>query len=284
MTILHSSTYALPVVVLALVCQAAVAPEPGGARHLTPMANALGMWFIYIDSAKQSPEGFWMGSSCNERGRGKYEHRHRVKLTNGYWIGRTEITQAQWKEVMGDNPSFFDADDQVPVGRVSWDDCQEFCRKLSEKCGGTYRLPTEAEWEYACRAGTTEPYAGTGRLDEMSWSSNNSNGEPHPVACKSANAWRLHDMHGNVSEWCQDWYGEAYYMNQAAGVDPTGPKTGKNRVMRGGSYYFAGNRSRSATRGSGMPDVKADNVGLRVVYEPDRLVQGAAIELHARMD
>ncbi len=239
--------------------------KPPTPRHKAPWKNSLDMWFVHIDPAGQNPDGFWMGSAKDEEGRGDDEHRHTVKLTSGYWMGRTEVTQGQWKAVMGDNPSHFSGDDNRPVGRVSWDDCQEFCRKLSERCRGTYRLPTEAEWEYACRAGSTGPYAGTGRLDDMAWHSGNSGSKPQPVALLIRNDWGLHDMHGNVSEWCYDRYLEDYHKAPSAGIDPTGPETGSNRVLRGGSYYFS--RGRSADRGSAPPETKADNIGLRVVVE-----------------
>ena len=172
---------------------------------------------------------------------------------------------------MGTNPSHFSDDGARPVGRVSWDDCQEFCRRLTAKYRGTYRLPTEAEWEYACRAGTPGPCAGTGKINDMAWHRGNSNDQPHPVAQKLPNAWGLHDMLGNVSEWCQDWHAETYYKKPAAALDPAGPRRGAMRVLRGGSYYFP--RGRSAQRGSGFADVRADNVGLRLVVELDVLAE-----------
>ena len=144
------------------------------------------------------PGTFEMGSPAGEAGRRDDEKQHRVTVTNGFWMARTEVTQAQWKSVMGKNPSEHTGDDNLPVENVSWKAARKFCSRTG------LQLPTEAEWEYACRSGSTGPYAGSGRLDEMGWFEGNSGGQTHPVGQKSANAWGLQDMHGNVSEWCED--------------------------------------------------------------------------------
>ena len=186
---------------------------------------------------------------------------YRVTLTRTFWMGETPVTQKQWESVMGKNPSCFKGDDR-PVEGVSWEDCQEFIQKVNAKLlDGQVRLPTEAEWEYACRAGTTTPYGGTGNLDEMGWYGGNSGGETHPVGQKKPNAWGLYDMHGNVWEWCADWFGD--YPSGSV-TDPTGPSSGETRVRRGGSW------SRSASR-SGKPSdsTPADNQGVRVVLVPE---------------
>jgi formylglycine-generating enzyme required for sulfatase activity len=156
----------------------------------------------------------------------------RVTLSKGFYMGKHEVTQAQWEKVMGKNPSHFkQAGPQAPVEMVSWDDCQAFC----EKAGGGLRLPTEAEWEYACRAGTKGLYAGD--IDDMGWYLENSDGITHPVGTKKPNAWGLHDMHGNVWEWCQDWFDNFEGPNDK--TDPTGPAKENNyhaRVIRGGGW------------------------------------------------
>jgi formylglycine-generating enzyme required for sulfatase activity len=173
-----------------------------------------------------------------------------VSLTKSYWLGKTEVTQAQWQALMGGNPSKFTGSNR-PVENVSWDEAMVFCRKLTESertagrlpAGYGYQLPTEAQWEYACRAGTTDNYAGN--LDALAWYDANSGGQTHPVAKKQPNAWGLYDMHGNVFEWCLDWYG-----NYGGGniTDSTGPATGSERVIRGGSWFTDANPSRSAYR------------------------------------
>jgi formylglycine-generating enzyme required for sulfatase activity len=200
-------------------------------------------------------------------GSGANETPHQVTLTRPFWLGRSEVTQAQWEAVMGSNPSSFKGDPNLPVEQVSWNDASEFCKKLNAKgllpAGWRFALPTEAQWEYACRAGTTGDYAGS--LDDMAWYSNNSGKKTHPVATKKANAWGLHDMHGNVDEWCADWYGD-----DPAGtvIDPTGPGSGSVRVYRGGTWNGVGERSRSAARYWHPPDYRGTRMGFRVAAVP----------------
>ncbi len=176
------------------------------------IANSLGMRFAW-----RPPGTFLMGSPPSEPQRWDDEQQHRVTLSKGFWLGVTPVTQAQWQAVMGSNPSHFQGDDR-PVEEVSWDDCQEFCKRLAERDGQRYRLPTEAEWEYACRAGTTTPFhfGATLSTEQANYDGNYTYGEGKkgkyreettPVGSFPANAWGLHDMHGNVWEWCQDWYG-----------------------------------------------------------------------------
>ena len=202
---------------------------------------------------------FVMGSPENEEDRGSGETQHQVTLTQGFWMLETEVTQAMWRSVMGSNPSYFKGDN-LPVECVRWDDCQDFCRKLSGKIGMTITLPTEAQWEYACRAGTTGAYAGD--LDAMGWYYDNSGGETHPVGQKKANAWGLYDMHGNVYEWCQDWYGD--YPSGAV-TDPTGPESGSLRVYRGGGWSRDAQDCRSANRSGDSPDGRINDLGFRPV-------------------
>ena len=226
------------------------------------------------------PGKFLMGSPASESDRFSEETQHEVTLTQGFWLGKTEVTQAQWKAVMRTNPAYFPRKEivrwkvlkwQVPVWRkdflisrwslpveqVSWDDCQEFCRKV----GGGLRLPTEAEWEYACRASAPGPFAGTGVLKEMGWYDGNSGGRTHPTGSKKPNAWGLYDMHGNVWEWCQD-YGGDY---PGAVTDPAGPAAGDVRAIRGGGWGGPPRSCRSADRDGDEPGNRSFNLGLRVV-------------------
>lgn len=168
----------------------------------------------------------------------------------------TEVTQKQWKAVMGDSPKRF-PDDNYPVGDVSWIDCQEFCQKTG------FKLPTEAQWEYACRAGTTEAYAGV--LDDMAWYENNSNSNKYPVGKMKPNAWGLYDMYGNVMEWCQDRYNYSYSIENAN--DPAGSSKGSLRVVRGGSFFDNANNCRSASRSYKYPDSQDYHMGFRCVSE-----------------
>ena len=196
-----------------------------------------------------APGTFQMGSTSGDQSVEKPSTR--VTLTKPFWLGQTEVTQAQWSAVMGSSPSHFKGDN-LPVEQVSWNDAVEFCRKLTEMEraagrlpeGYAYTLPTEAQWEYSCRAGTTGDYAGN--LDSVGWYSSNSGNTTHLVGQKQANAWGLHDMHGNVWEWCADWKGDY----PGGGVtDPTGPPSGTYRVFRGGGWGFPAVYCRSACRG-----------------------------------
>jgi formylglycine-generating enzyme required for sulfatase activity len=208
----------------------------------------------------QIPEGeFLMGS---DNGVDDEKPVHKVRISKAFEMGKCEVTQAQWEAVMGSNPSDVKGAN-LPVVEVSWNDTREFIKKLNAKNDGySYRLPTEAEWEYACRAGSTGDYAGN--LDEMAWSSSNSANKTHPVGEKKANAWGLHDMHGNVWEWCSDWYDENYYKKSPR-VDPSGPSTGSDRANRGGSWYFNARFLRSANRNWSEPDFRANSIGFRLV-------------------
>ena len=172
---------------------------------------------------------------------------HRVRITQPFYMGKYEVTQAQYERIMGKNPSKWKGSD-LPVEQVSWNDATEFCRKLLQKTGSEVRLPTEAEWEYACRAGSTTRFCfgdSDNGLGDYAWYSGNTGRKTHPVGGKRANAWGLHDVHGNVSEWCADWYGK--YPSGAVS-DPTGPASGGFRVVRGGSWFNGGPLCRSAFR------------------------------------
>jgi formylglycine-generating enzyme required for sulfatase activity len=213
--------------------------------------EASGMEMVYIPAGTfrmGTPADYkpWQGES--EKGyMARFERPRRVTLTRGFYMAKHEVTQAQWERVMGYNPSLFkNVGPEAPVETVSWNECQEFCTKA----GGGLRLPTEAEWEYACRAGSTGPYAGD--LDDIGWHDGNSAGTTHPVGSKKPNAWGLYDMHGNVREWCHDAHAPEYPPNDAV-TDPTGPsipaKGGEEgRVVRGGSWADYPFFCRSAAR------------------------------------
>ena len=237
----------------------------------------------HIKMVRIKPGTFVMGSPESEPGRQIDEVQHTVKITKAFYLSQTPITQAQWKAVMGNNPSNFQGDD-LPVECVSWDDAVAFCQKLSAREHKKYRLPTEAEWEYACRAGTmTEYYTGNGTaaLDRAGWYGGNSNYIPvesmffgtttttgagtHPVAQKVPNAWGLYDMHGNVWQWCSDYVGE--YTGDAE--NPTGPTTGRYRVLRGGSWYANPQLCRSAYRCDNVPDRRGSDFGFRIALDSD---------------
>ena len=189
---------------------------------------------------------------------------HQVTL-KGFYIGKYEVTQAEWKAVMGENPSKYKGDN-LPVDKVSWNDCQEFIRKLNELTGKNFRLPTEAEWEYAARGGRRSygaKYAGDNDIDNVAWYGGNSNSTTHPVGTKRANELGLYDMTGNVMEWCQDWYGD---YSSSAQTNPTGPGSGLKRVLRGGSWHYFAGDCRLSCRGNINPDGRFIDCGLRLVF------------------
>ena len=209
---------------------------------------------------------FMMGSPSSEDGRDSDENQVRVTLSKDFWMAETEVTQAQWRSVMGSHPSNFKEDD-LPVEQVSWDDAQEFIKKVNGSGaileGWEMALPTEAQWEYACRAGEAGSYSG-GTIDQVAWYDGNSENKTHPVGTKNLNAWGLSDMHGNVEEWCADWYGD----NLQSGTDPSGASSGVYRVGRGGSWVYGVVSCRAAFRGSNFPDIRLNLIGFRPVLVP----------------
>ena len=229
------------------------APGPPGERW----TNSVGMAFVLIPSGS-----FSMGSAA-EDAESHEKPLHTVTISRPFYLAATELTQAQWKAVTGGKPSAFDGE-SLPVEQVSWFEVKDFLRKLNarEKTN-RYRLPTEAEWEYACRAGTAGPRYG--ELDAIAWCDPNSGGMPHPVGLKQANAWGLYDMLGNVYEWCEDWKGS--YPGGSV-TDPMGPSDGPGRVVRGGSWLVHENRTRSYFRDHLTPDSRRSDVGFRVVAVP----------------
>ena len=187
---------------------------------------------------------------------------HSVTLS-GYYIGKTEVTQVLWEAVMGINPSRFKGD-YLPVENVSWDDCQEFIRKLNSMTGQNFRLPTEAEWEFACRGGNNSrgyKYSGSNNLGSVAWYDGNSGNKTHPVGTKAPNELGIYDMSGNVWEWCADWYGD---YSSGAQTNPTGPYGGSNRVYRGGSWNYDVGRCRSSNRDFYYPWIRDIILGLRL--------------------
>jgi formylglycine-generating enzyme required for sulfatase activity len=222
------------------------------ARYLgvpVEITDAIGMKLVLIP-----PGEFVMGL---EKGEPHERPAHKVTITKPFYLGKYDVTQEEWEAVMGagNNPSQFKGS-KNPVERVSWDDCQVFLKRLTEKGGaapGSYRLPTEAQWEYACRAGSTGAFCfgnSMFELDDYAWHEKNSEGKTHPVGEKKPNAWGLFDVHGNVWEWCADWYDRDYYKASPAS-DPTGPSSGALRVIRGSSWNGPGCNCRSFGRGGG---------------------------------
>ena len=215
-----------------------------------------------------------MGSPKKEKERDNNETQHKVTLSNGFFMGVHLVTQEQWQAVMGDNPSFFKGEKNLPVETVSWDDCQAFVKKLREKDKKAYRLPTESEWEYCCRAGTTTPFhfGETISTDQANYKGNQTYGngkkgvyreKTTQVGSFPANSFGLYDMHGNVLQWCQDRFGD---NPQEDVVDPQGPEKGELRVLRGGSWFNIPRLCRSAHRYGNEPGSRYSDYGLRVCF------------------
>jgi formylglycine-generating enzyme required for sulfatase activity len=241
------------------------------------ITNSIGMKLVLI------PKGtFMMGSPKSEEGRQKDETQHEVTISKDYYLGVHEVTQAQYETVMGKNPSHFQGaivgneNADLPVENVSWDDAVEFCKKLSDlpeekKAGRVYRLPTEAQWENACRAGSKTAYLfddEEGLLPEYGWFNRNSSRRTHTVVLLEPNAWGLYDMHGNVWEWCSDWYGA--YPNGAVS-DPVGPRKGSFRVLRGGCWIVEAPFCQSALRRCNFPSGSGSYYGFRVALSSSEI-------------
>ena len=209
---------------------------------------------------------FQMGAT-SEQGSDAYDNEkpvHSVTLSD-YYIGETEVTQELWTAVMGNNPSWYSGNPQRPVEQVSWNACQEFIKKLNQLTGKNFRLPTEAEWEYAARGGKKSKgykYSGSNTIDDVAWYKNNSGSKTHDVKTKQANELGIYDMSGNVWEWCQDWYGS---YSSSSRANPTGPSSGSSRVLRGGSWGGNARYCRVSNRGSNFPDSRNNYNGFRLV-------------------
>jgi formylglycine-generating enzyme required for sulfatase activity len=246
--------------------------------------NSIEMEFILIPAGS-----FMMGTDCQEDNPftekneyaecdHKVEHpKHEIVISEPFYISKYEVTQLQWYLIMDKNPANFKTEKvgmdsrHHPVEMVSWDDVQEFIRKLNKKEGtNAYRLPSEAEWEYAARAGTdTEYFFGNDphRLKEYAWYVENSKAKTNQVGTLKPNSWGLYDMYGNVWEWCLDWYDGAYY-SKSPSENPPGPNSGTNRVLRGGSWSSLARICRSAYRHAAAPDSHDDSFGFRLVKIP----------------
>lgn len=246
------------------------------------MTNSIGMDFVLIPAGS-----FTMGSDSNDPRAARNEMpAHRVTISRAFWLGRHEVTQAQWEVVMGSSPydekdrsnAFYNLPGMAvrirkpdhPV-TASWMDVQEFIRFLNAREGGTrYRLPTEAEWEYAARAGTTTAYSfgdDDQHLARYAWFGEDfDSGGTHPVGKKQPNSWGLYDMHGNVWEWVHDWYDPQYYAISPV-IDPRGPDSGQEHVVRGGSWHQSATSWHTAFRRSYPPDYRGISIGLRLVLQ-----------------
>ena len=233
--------------------------QPESKNRLVQVGNVK-FEMVYVEGGT-----FRMGAT-EEQGRDAWDNEkpvHRVTLSS-YLIGKHEVTQALWEEVMRNNPGYIERGD-CPVAYVSWDDCQEFIEKLNARTGMKFRMPTEAEWEYAARGGNRSKgykYAGSDNLDEVGWYKDNSGYHTHPVGGKKPNELGLYDMSGNVWEWCQDWYGD--YTNEAQ-TNPAGPQSGGSRVLRGGGDWDDAGYCRVSRRHDFVPGFRYDDIGLRLV-------------------
>jgi formylglycine-generating enzyme required for sulfatase activity len=237
--------------------------------YFSPVFNSLDMSFVYV-----SPGAFIMGSPETELGRNRDEKQHGVTLSRGFYLQTTPVTQGQWQAVMGAKPTSSPSGGDYPMTKVSWQECQVFIQKLNLLGEGVYRLPTEAEWEYACRAGGAAALGDQELtaficeydpvVDAMAWYCGNADGHSHPVALKNPNAWGLYDIHGNVMEWCQDWYGD--YPDGAV-TDPAGPPASMSKVIRGGSWFSSAKNCRAAFRGKWAPNSRSHYIGLRLLKE-----------------
>ncbi len=224
--------------------------------------KATGMELVYVEGGC-----FKMGSAAGEKGRFAWEGPVHEVCVSGFWMGRHEVTQEQWEKIMRGNPSGFKKGGKHPVENVSWHDANEFLARLNKRSGGAYRLPTEAEWEYACRAGGSGKYCGGDNPDVLAWHEENSGRRTHPAGGRQANAFGLHDMSGNVWEWCADRFDKDYYTTGGVRNNPRGPSGGGERVVRGGSAGSRVQNCRAAFRFRNQPDYREDLLGFRVVLE-----------------
>lgn len=243
---------------------------PGTLKTIMVGSNTIRLRFCPAGSFK-------MGSPATEQGRNfgqimpgpDTESQCNVTLTRSFWMGETEVTQGLWREIMGYNPSRFKVSDDYPVEHISWDDCQKFLKKLNDnpsirKVHLHFALPSEAQWEYACRAGSLSSFSGNGQLNDMGWYDFNSDNTTHLVAQKRPNDWGLYDMHGNVAEWCQDWH-MGYFGLRFSDTDPLGDTSGSLHGLRGGAYTSPSAACRSAWHGAYTSSASDVCSGLRLM-------------------
>jgi len=235
-------------------------------RAMLSSLNDFGIEMVYVKGGT-----FTMGCTSEQGNECDDDEKptHQVTLSD-FYIGKYEVTQKQWRDVMGTDPPElrFKGCDDCPVERVSWNDIQDFIKKLNQKTGKKYRLPTEAEWEYAARGGSQNrgyKYAGSNNIGEVAWYDGNSSSKTHAVGGKKPNELGIYDMSGNVYEWCSDWYG-----NYSAGSqrNPQGPTSGTYRLLRGGSWFFNAGRCRVSSRFRRIPGSRFDNYGFRLAVSP----------------
>jgi formylglycine-generating enzyme required for sulfatase activity len=240
----------------------------GGSLQAREVARRIAAVLAQVEYVPIPSGTFPMGCSAGETDcSDDQKPAHQVAITKGFELGKYEVTQAVWQAVMGTNPSTFKGPD-LPVEQVSWNDVQEFLAVLNGRGDGHhYRLPTEAEWEYAARAGTSGEHYG--KIDAIAWYALNSDNQTHPVGRKQPNAWGLYDMQGNVWEWCEDWYQDDYYggFGKDEAVDPQGPASGQYRVLRGGSWYRYLWFVRASSRLGVRPSSRYPHVGFRCVRQ-----------------
>ncbi len=240
---------------------------PAYAQQTQEIASSIGMRLVLIPAGS-----FTMGSPDQEAGRHPNETSHKVTISEAFYLGQFEVTQDEYEKVIGSNPSSIKGA-RHPVETLCWDDAVAFCKKLSElpeekAAGRVYRLPSEAEWEYACRAGSETPFSfgkSAKLLDDHAWYAENAENQHHPVGEKKPNRWGLYDMPGNVDEWCDDWYDD--YPSKTL-IDPHGPVRGSERVIRGGSWIVANElHFRSSQRSNYVPRDRSPLLGFRVVLD-----------------
>jgi formylglycine-generating enzyme required for sulfatase activity len=286
----RSLVLAVTLLTMTLMAGTVGAAEKKKAKKETPdsevVTNSIGMKFVKVPAgsfmmgkrACQQPDDPFASRSaydnCMKEGSNSEKPSHRVTISQPFLIGQYEVTQEQWYKVMGSNPAEFKTDKvgedsrNYPVEKVSWNDVQNFISRLNAKEGKEYRLPTEAEWEYACKSGgKDQKYCGGNDLSDVAWYEDNSGSRTHRVGTKKPNGLGIYDMSGNVFEWVSDWYGVNYYGN-SPDSDPQGPSGGERRVNRGGSWSGDADDARSSNRNIFRPLNYSNFIGFRLVSPP----------------
>lgn len=255
---LVASLIALIAMCLVAVTTSASVPTKAGDTYTDPTT---GMEFVFVKGGC-----FQMGDTFGD-GDSVEKPVHEV-CVDDFYMGKYEVTQGQYQKIMGSNPAKFKKGDSYPVEQVSWNDVQSYIKKVNRTSPSAFRLPTEAEWEYAARSGgKNEKYSGGSDVGSVAWHRSNSGSSTHRVGTKSPNGLGMYDMSGNVWEWCQDWYGKSYYISSPRN-NPSGPSSGDDRVFRGGSWHYYPWTVRSANRFRNSPDYRFSNLGFRLVMVP----------------